>query len=100
MSNRITTRFRIAGDQQIREVEGQEARTLNALVTAGSAGITSLDISTWALRTSHYIYKLRKLGLSIDMEREPHAGPVPGKHGRYRLRTAIQILEDGEAVAA
>ena len=97
---KLLCRFRIAGSDRILAVEGQECRTLVALYKAGEAGITSLDISTWALRTSHYIYKLRKLGLAIDMEREPHDGLVPGKHGRYRLRTPIELIQAPDAVAA
>jgi hypothetical protein len=82
--------------------EGQEARTLRALVEAGERGVTSLEISTWALRTSHYIFKLRRAGLTIETIREPHDGPVPGKHGRYVLRSRVCILEplDQRAAAA
>jgi hypothetical protein len=44
--------------------------------------------------------KLKKQGLSIDMEREAHNGPGGnGWHGRYFLRTAVEILSD-RAVAA
>jgi len=43
--------------------------------------------------------KLKRLGLSIDMVREKHAGPVPGWHGRYILRTGIQILEQNGRAA-
>lgn len=80
-------------------------RTLQSLYAAGEAGITPLEISTWALRLSHYILKLRAHGLQIEMEREDHKGPVSGWHGRYRLRTAIEFVpsleaedEDAEAI--
>jgi hypothetical protein len=64
-----------------------------ALHDAGDAGITALEVSTWALRLAHYVMKLKKLGLSIDMVREKHAGPVLGWHGRYILCSGVQILE-------
>jgi len=73
--------------------EGQEARTLRALIEAGERGVTSLEISTWALRVSHYVFKLRRAGLLIETRREPHEGPVPGKHGRYFLRSHVAIVE-------
>lgn len=75
--------------------EGQEARTLRALVNAGDSGVTSLEISTWALRVSHYVFKLRKAGLVIVTLREKHDGPVPGEHGRYVLRSTVAIVEPG-----
>ena len=92
-ASKLTLRFRIAGSDITHTVRGQEARSLAALVAAGSAGITALEVSTWALRLAHYCYKLKKLGLTIDCEREPHGGIAPGKHGRYRLKTAVEIIE-------
>lgn len=97
--SKIKTRFRILGSDRICEVEGQEARALTALHDAGAAGITAQEVSTWALRLAHYVMKLKKLGLSIDMVREKHSGPVPGWHGRYFLRTAIQIIEQNWSAA-
>jgi hypothetical protein len=90
---KLLTRFKISGTDRVLSVRGQEARSLNALVVAGDAGITSLEVSTWALRLAHYCWKLKKLGLDIDCAREPHAGPVPGKHGRYFLKSLIEIVE-------
>src|SRR5436190_4076120 len=49
------SRFRILGADRVCEVEGQEARTLAALQRAGAAGITALEVSTWALRLAHYV---------------------------------------------
>ena len=91
--SKIRSRFRIVGTDRIYEVEGQEARTFTALHDAGDAGITALEVSTWALRLAHYVMKLKKRGLTIEMVREKHAGPVPGWHGRYILRSGVQILE-------
>jgi hypothetical protein len=74
---------------------GQVGRTLRALVEAGPRGVTSLEISTWALRTSHYVFILRRRhGLDIETVREPHDGPAgPGTHGRYILKTPVRIIE-------
>ena len=99
MNARLKLEFRNLSTGSVHEVEGQEARCLRALHEAGSQGVTSLEISTWALRTSHYVYKLRKLGLAIDMEREKHGGVAPGHHGRYRLLTGIQILTEMQVAA-
>jgi hypothetical protein len=84
-------------------VTGQIARTLKMLVHAGPAGVTSLDIAeTWALRTSHYIFVLRRdHGLVIETVRESHKGPAgEGWHARYRLITPVRILDGSEAEAA
>ena len=77
---------------------GRYAQTLRALIEAGDRGVTALEISTWALRLSHYVFVLRREhGLEIEMQREPHDG---GWHGRYFLRTPVCILDSaavGEA---
>jgi hypothetical protein len=91
--SRIRFQFKILGSDRVYTVEGQEARTLVALHDAGPVGITALEVSTWALRTAHYVMKLRRLGLAILMVREKHGGPVPGWHGRYFLRSAIQFCD-------
>ena len=68
---------------------GRYAQTLRALVNAGDKGVTALEVSTWALRLSHYIHTLRhEYGLHIEMQREPHDG---GWHGRYFLRSLVRI---------
>jgi hypothetical protein len=91
--SKIKSRFKIVGAERICEVEGQEARTLVALHGAGDVGVTALEVSTWALRLAHYVMKLKKLGLTIETVREKHAGPVPGWHGRYILRSHVEVLE-------
>lgn len=88
--------FQISDSGRCHTVEGQEARALIALVGAGPVGITALGVSNWALRLAHYVFKLRRLGLTIDMVRERHGGPAPGKHGRYFLRTPVLILSSSE----
>ena len=73
-------------------VKGQKARTLVALVSAGGAGVTALEMSSWALRLAAYVKPLRDdFGLSIETVRELHDG---GWHGRYVLHTPVSIVED------
>ena len=47
-----------------------------------------------APRWSHYIFKLRRAGLTISTEYEPHRGSFPGKHGRYRLQTSLVVVAE------
>jgi len=70
---------------------GREAQALLALVAAGNSGITSLDMGRagWAIRLAAYIGDLRKMGVPIKTDREPHAG---GNHGRYTLTDHVEIL--------
>jgi hypothetical protein len=70
---------------------GREAWTLRHLVNAGSRGVTTIDHP--APRWSHYVYKLRRAGLVISTDYEGHKGDFPGTHGRYRLETAITVIE-------
>jgi hypothetical protein len=78
-------------DGQRFTVTGQTARTLLALVKAGAAGVTALEIASWAFRLSHYVMVLRhKHRLAIPMQWEAHEC---GKHGRYVLRSTVTIIE-------
>lgn len=82
-----------ANGERTFKVVGQYARALDALIIAGNAGTTALEISTWALRLSHYIHILRRdYGLSISMELEPHS---TGQHGRYFLNSSVKVIERG-----
>ena len=74
---------------------GQVARALRALVQAGARGVTALEISSWALRLSHYIFVLRtRHALVIETIREPHGDGADGRwHGRYVLRSPVTIRE-------
>ena len=72
-------------------VTGQEARALEALIERGAAGVTSLEVASWAYRLGAYIFDLRHdYGLSIDTIREEHDG---GWHARYVLRSPVVIAE-------
>lgn len=86
MSN-ITIR-KADGTQQT--FTGRQAWMLRKLINAGAAGVTLLDHP--APRGSHYVYMLRKAGLNISTTNEPHEGPFPGTHGRYRLEIPVTVV--------
>ena len=72
-------------------LSGRVGQTINALMQAGSKGITPLDNPT--LRLAAYIHSLREMGFTIDTEIEPHGGPYAGHHARYRLRSIVLRTE-------
>ena len=75
-------------------VSGQVAKALAALLSAGAAGVTALEVNSWAYRLGAYVHTLRhRYGLVIETVRELHEG---GWHGRYVLRSPVSI---GEASA-
>ena len=71
--------------------KGRFAWMLHELVKAGKDGLTTLENP--APRISHYVYILRKAGLTISMQEERHAGAFKGHHGRYRLETPVMIQD-------
>ncbi len=79
-----------AGDKPITlNLRGRLAWTLLELVKAGESGITPLHNP--APRVSHYVMSLRRKGVSIDTDMQPHGGAFPGEHGVYRLKSAVTI---------
>ena len=78
-------------DAEIIEIAGQCAKTLAALIKAGSKGITALECGGWAFRLADYVHRLRRdHGLDIETRHEPHEG---GRHGRYVLQTPVALVE-------
>jgi hypothetical protein len=82
-----------------REIEVTGNRYIEALVEAGDRGTTALEMSSWALRLSRYIFNLRtRYGLDIETRDEPHDG---GTHGRYFLLSQVEIIDtEAESRAA
>lgn len=75
-------------------VSGQVANALAALLSAGAAGVTALEVNSWAYRLGAYVHTLRHdYGLAIETVRELHEG---GWHGRYVLRSPVSIREASE----
>ncbi|MEX1662501.1 hypothetical protein AB4874_12705 [Thioclava sp. 15-R06ZXC-3] len=71
------------------QLKGRLAWTLMELVKAGDVGITPLHNP--APRVSHYVMSLRRKGVAIDTEMQPHFGAFPGEHGVYRLKSTVTI---------
>jgi hypothetical protein len=69
---------------------GRFAWALAALIAAGEKGTTPIDHPgpLW----SAYVHKLRRAGLCIETRDERHAGPYAGRHARYVLRSAIEVV--------
>ena len=81
----------IGPDGQPFTVTGQNAKALLALVKAGAAGVTALDVSAWAFRLAAHVLILRhRHGLSIITLWEAHEG---GRHARYVLQSTVTILQ-------
>ena len=72
-------------------VRGRAAWALDALIERGQRGLTTLENP--APRWSHYIYLLRRQGIAIETETEGHVGAFAGHHARYRLTSAVTVLE-------
>lgn len=68
-------------------VKGRDRWALEALMAAGPKGCT--PIHSPAPRWAAYIFNLREAGVRIDTITETHAGPFPGHHARYVLRSAV-----------
>ncbi len=72
-------------------VSGQVAKALAALSSSGAAGVTALEVNSWAYRLGAYVHTLRHdYGLTIETVRELHEG---GWHGRYVLLSPVSIVE-------
>lgn len=71
--------------------EGRFGWSLVELVNAGERGVTPIERP--APRWSHYIFRLRREGVRIETIPEQHGGIYSGRHGRYRLRSTVQIVE-------
>ena len=72
-------------------VRGRDAWALLQLMSAGEKGCTSIDNP--AARWSGYIYNLRRLGIEIETVHEHQGGAFPGSHGRYVLRSRVELAE-------
>ncbi len=84
------------GEPKTVKLSKRLGQTIRALVETGAAGITALEMSTWALRLGAYIHILRhEYGLAILTVMEPHDG---GKHGRYILQSYVTLQEPPKSV--
>lgn len=91
MSNVTALKVRYGGTGLAVNFRGRDAWALDALVSAGERGVTPIERP--APRWSHYIHRLRKAGLTVETIQEAHAGAYAGHHGRYVLRSDVEVLE-------
>ncbi|OAN78202.1 hypothetical protein A8B82_10690 [Sulfitobacter sp. EhC04] len=78
------------------EFEGRLGWAMAQLSMAGAQGVATIDRP--APRWSANVHRLRERGIQIDTEMEPHQGPYPGQHARYRLACDVQIKALGSEV--
>jgi hypothetical protein len=92
-------KVRVVGLDRMCLVHGRLAQTLWLLRDARPKGLTSGDASPlgWARRTSHYVFKLRALGLDIATTRELISDGA--RIGRYRLKTPLDVIDDANGLA-
>jgi hypothetical protein len=74
-------------------VSGREAWALQMLIAAGERGCTPIDHP--GPRWSGYVHDLRTMGFVIETIHESHAGPFPGTHARYVLRSPVYVISEG-----
>ena len=65
---------------------------LDELVKAAPAGVTTITYP--GVRVGDCILKLRKAGVDVQTIYEPHAGEFAGRHGRYLLRSRVELISD------
>ena len=96
MTCRHSLQARVLPDGLPMTVIGRKAWALERLIAAGDQGCTPID--TPGPRWADYVHKLRrKHGVVIETIDEPHGGPFPGHHARYRLVSKVEILHNMEA---
>jgi hypothetical protein len=91
--NKFPLKVRVLPDGNTIKVKGRDAWALESLIQAGPAGCT--PITHPGPRWSHYIWKIKQAGIHVETLHERHGGPFPGNHGRYVLRSKVEVLEDG-----
>ncbi len=79
------------------ELEGRLGWAMFNLSKSGARGIAPIERP--APRWSAYVHELRKMGIQIETEMEPHAGAYSGHHARYRLACNAQVTPLGNVVA-
>jgi hypothetical protein len=94
MTKKLTITARILPDGETVRVIGRDAWALRNLVNAGVRGCTPIDHP--GPRWSHYVFKLRGFGFSIETIDEKHGDPFAGSHARYVLRSLVQIVSESD----
>ncbi|WP_378947803.1 hypothetical protein [Mesorhizobium sp. ANAO-SY3R2] len=92
MSEKLRVIAKIEPDGSTLEVVGRDAWALKNLIGAGKRGCTPIDHP--GPRWSHYVWKLRGMGLVIETVHEDHGGPFAGTHARYVLHSVVTIRQE------
>ena len=93
MSDIKSLTVRVGGPEgRVLQVKGRVAWTLDNLIRAGELGCTPIERP--APRWSDYVFKLKKVGFSIETIEERHAGTYSGRHGRYVLRSPVAVVAE------
>ena len=82
-----------SGKTQKKKLLGRNAWAMYELFIVGEKGCTPINnpAPAWAA----YVQNLRRMGFDIETIIEPHDGPFKGHHGRYVLRSNIEIIIRG-----
>lgn len=91
MAERLEVMAKILPEGPTVKAVGRDGWALLCLVNAGERGCT--PITHVGPRWSHYVWKLKRLGLAIETVTENHAGLFPGHHARYVLRSQVEIID-------
>lgn len=76
--------------QEITVKPARVAFAVHALIERGERGVTPLE---WiGPRWSDYVFKAKKLGFNIETVHEGHRGAFAGRHGRYVMRSPVQLV--------
>ncbi len=91
MDDVVKLAFRLDGGP-LQKVVGRKAWCLAHLVVAGERGVTPIERP--APRWSAYVDMLRdEHNVAIETVMEPHGGAYRGRHGRYVLRSQVELVE-------
>lgn len=93
MSDIKAIRARVGGPEgAVQTFKGRVAWALDALVRAGTRGVTPIERP--APRWAHYIFVLRRSGVTVETIHEPHGGAYSGTHARYLLRSPVEVIAE------
>ncbi len=98
MTKRYTIRARRLPDGIWQTVVGRDAWALEQLMSAGAKGCT--PITHVGPRWSHYVFKLRRAGFTIETLDESHGGTFSGTHARYVLHDTVEVAHEDAREAA
>ncbi|WP_390915191.1 hypothetical protein [Pseudosulfitobacter sp. SM2401] len=93
----ISVTLFLSGHPRTFKFQGRMGWAMAQLAEAGAHGITTIERP--APRLSAYIHSLRKCGVPIETENEPHEGAYSGTHARYRLSCDAQVTVLGKGGA-